>query len=106
MNSERTIEFLIKNQVRMDARMEAKFAKVDRRLDRLEPVVAQNNKIVTQLARYGVSLRSDVRRIDKSLAEVSENLPKASERLNETDDQLNGLIDIMDRHLRGNGQQR
>ena len=81
MDVERTIQFLLKNQARMDARMDAKFAKADarftkaeKRLDRLDRVVAQNNRVVTRLVRYGVSLRSDVRRIDKALAETDEKL--------------------------------
>jgi tetrahydromethanopterin S-methyltransferase subunit G len=97
MNVERTIQFLLKNQARMDARMDAKFAKADarfnkaeKRLDRLDRVVAQNNRIVTQLVRYGVSLRNDVRRIDKALAE--------------TDEKLNALIDIVDQSIRRNGR--
>ena len=97
MDAERTIQFLLKNQARIDARMDAKFAKADarfvkaeKRLDRLEQVVAQNNRIVSQLVRYGVSLRSDVRRIDKALAE--------------TDEKLNALIDIVDQSIRRNGR--
>ena len=97
MDVERTIQFLLKNQARIDARMDAKFAKADarfvkaeKRLDRLEQVVAQNNRIVSQLVRYGVSLRSDVRRIDKALAE--------------TDEKLNALIDIVDQTIRRNGR--
>ena len=97
MDVERTIQFLLKNQARIDARMDAKFAKADarfvkaeKRLDRLEQVVAQNNRIVRQLVRYGVSLRSDVRRIDKALAE--------------TDEKLNALIDIVDQRIRRNGR--
>jgi len=97
MDVERTIQFLLKNQARIDARMDAKFAKADarfvkaeKRLDRLQQVVAQNNRIVSQLVRYGVSLRSDVRRIDKALAE--------------TDEKLNALIDIVDQRIRRNGR--
>jgi len=36
MNVERTIEFLLKNQARMDARMDAKFAKAGARFARAE----------------------------------------------------------------------
>ena len=104
MDVERTIEFLLKNQARMDARMDAKFAKADarfaraeKRMDRIERVVAENNRITTRLVRYGVSLRSDVRRIEKALAHTTEKLA-------ETDDKLNALIDIVDHGLRGNGQ--
>jgi len=110
MNIERTIEFIIKNQARMDARFDAKFdraderfakaekrfaeaekrfAEVEKRLDRLERVVTQNNHVVAQLARVDVGLRSDVRRTERNLKEVSEK--------------LNILIDVVDRHVRGNG---
>ena len=65
MNVERTIEFLLKNQARMDARMDAKFAKADarfaradNRMDRIERVVAQNNRITTRLERYGSETES------------------------------------------------
>ena len=63
MDVERTIEFLLKNQARMDARFNTRFDRADKRLERLEHVVAQNNHIVTRLARLGVSLRGDVRSI-------------------------------------------
>jgi uncharacterized coiled-coil protein SlyX len=101
MNVERTIEFMLKNQARMDARFNAKFDRADqrfvqaeKRLDRLERVVAQNNKIVVRLTRYGVSLRSDVRRTEKNLAKVSHSL-------SEMDGKLRALTD---RRIRGNGQ--
>jgi uncharacterized coiled-coil protein SlyX len=104
MDVERTIEFILKNEARMDARFDAKFAKADarfvqaeKRLDRLERVVAQNNRTVTRLASYGVSLRSDVRRVEKGLAQITE-------KLSETDDKLNALIEIVDRNIRGNGK--
>ena len=106
MDVERTIEFLLKNQARMDARFNAKFDRADKRMERLERVVAHNNRLVTSLARYGVSLRSDVRRIDKASARTDEALAKVSEHQNETDDKLNALIELMDRHLRGNGRQK
>jgi septal ring factor EnvC (AmiA/AmiB activator) len=106
MNLERAIEFLIKNQARMDARLDAKFdradqrfAQTEKRLDRLERAMAQNNRIVSRLTRYGVSLRSDVRRTERNLARISETL-------SETDGKLNALIDFVDRQTRGDGQQK
>ena len=106
MNVERTIELLLKNQARMDARFDARFAKADqrfaqaeKRLDRLEQGLARNNRIVTQLARVGVSLRSDVRRTEKNLAAITESLA-------EMDGRLNALIDFVDRQSRGNGGRR
>jgi hypothetical protein len=104
MDVERMIEFLLKNQARMDTRMDAKFAKAEKRLDRIERVVAQNNRVVTRLVRYGVSLRSDVRRLDKALAELAERQVKTEEKLAETDDKLNALIDIVDQSMRRNGK--
>ncbi len=120
MDVERTIEFMLKNQARMDARFDARFAKADqrfaqaekrfvqaeKRLDRLERglaensrILAQNNRIVTRLAQSGVALRSDVRRTEKNLAEITQSMA-------EIDGKLNALVDIMDRQIRGNGRQR
>ena len=111
MDVERTIEFLLKNQARMDTRMDAKFAKADARLDRLERLMGQNNRIVAGLARYGVSLRSDVRRIDRTLVKITARLDVITNRLDamtvshaETDEKLSALIDFVDRQSRGNGR--
>ena len=82
MDIERTIEILLKNQARMDARFDAKFDKAEERfrqaegrfrmaearLDGLERVVRLNNRVVSRLVQYGVSLRSDVRRLTQSQA--------------------------------------
>lgn len=79
MNIERTIEFMLKNQARSDARFNAKFDRADERfrkweermtrsearLDRLERVVRLNNRVVSRLVTYGVSLRSDIRGLTK-----------------------------------------
>jgi len=59
-------------------------------------VVRLNNRVVTRLVRYGVSLRSDVRRLDKAMARVNEKLA-------ETDDKLNALVDVVDKMIRRNG---
>ncbi len=99
MDVERTIEFLVENQVRMDARWDVKFAKADRRFEQAERRLDRMERAVSQLVRYGVSLRSDVRRIDKALAQ-------ATESLSETDAKLNALITVVDQHLRGNGQKK
>src|ERR1700693_3982516 len=103
MNIERAIEFLLKNQSQVDARFNAKFDRADqrfihaeKRLDRLERLVKQNNHLVTRLARAGVSLRSDVRRTEKNLAKVSDSL-------SEMDDKLRALTD---RRIRGNGHRQ
>jgi predicted nucleic acid-binding Zn-ribbon protein len=110
MNVERTIEFLLKNQASMDARFDARFERADKRLERLEKVVGQNNRLVSQLVRRGVSLRSDVRKTQEELRtfrlRTEENFTKISESLSETDDKLNALVLLMDRHLRGNGKQK
>ena len=61
MNVERTIEFLLKNQARMDAKFakaDARLARADNRMDRIERVVAQNNRITTRLERYGSETES------------------------------------------------
>jgi len=98
MDIERAIEFLVKNQARMDARFNEKFDRADQRFVQAEKRLDRVERMVTQLARYGVSLRSDVRRLDRAMVLLAE-------RHMETEDKLNGLIDLMDRRIRGNGQQ-
>ncbi len=117
MNIERAIQFLLKNQARMDARFDAKFdraderfAQAERRLDRLERAVAQNNRVVARLTRYGVSLRSDMRRTERNLTRFSKGLADLEAKLamssGETNDKLNALIDIVDGHIRDKGRHK
>ena len=75
MDLEKAMQSLLRHQARADARFEAKFDRADARfrhaearLDRLERVVALNNRVVTRLVRYGVSLRSDLRRLAQAQA--------------------------------------
>ena len=79
MDVERTIEFMLKNQARSDARFNAKFDRADERfrkaearLDRLEQVVRLNNRVVSRLVRYGVSLRSDLRRTERDIRRLTQ----------------------------------
>ncbi|MGH9448515.1 MAG: hypothetical protein ACRD3O_22765 [Terriglobia bacterium] len=90
MDVEKTIEFLLENQARLDARMEvsfvrseARFAKAEKRLDRIE-------RLITQLASAGLRFRNDIRRSQL-----------------ETDRKLDALIDLVDKMTRrSNGTRR
>ena len=100
MDVEKTIEFLMGHQAQAEVRME-----------RLERAVSQTNRVVNQLVRYGVSLRSDVRRLDKAMvrlaevhAETDEKLKALAEVHAETDEKLNALIDLVDKTVRRNGK--
>jgi hypothetical protein len=102
MNVERTIEFMLKNQARSDARFNAKFDRADERfrkaearLDRLERVVRLNNRVVSRLVTYGVSLRSDVRRLTQSTDRDIRRLTKAQA---ETDRMLRAFLRSMTHH--------
>ena len=113
MDVEKTVEFLLKNQARTDARFEAKFAKADERLTRLEKVVATNNRVVTRLTRYGFSLRSDVRRHERAIREIDDRLTliadaqaKSAVKILEIEDKLDGLIDVVDQSIRRNGKRK
>jgi len=70
-------------------------------MDRLERDLAQTNRVVKQLVRFGVSLRSDVRRQDKMILRIESALERLTERQAETDDRLNALIDLVDKTIRG-----
>src|SRR6516225_1763631 len=142
VNVEKTIEFILGQEARAEARLEKAMERMDRadkrmaladkrmdramermdradkradradkRLDRLERVVAQTNRVVMGLVRYGVSLRSDVRRHDKAILRIEaavENIEGAIATLaasqRGTDSRLNTLIKLVDRTLRRNGR--
>ncbi len=99
MNVEKTMEFILEQQARTEenfAKANVRFEQAEKRLDRLERLVAQNNHLVSRLARY-VSLRSDIRRHEKAIARLEEVH-------SETDGKLNALIDIFDKSIRRNGK--
>ncbi len=56
--------------------------------------ISQTSRTANQLVRYGVSLRSDVRRLDKAMAHLAEVHA-------ETDEKLNALIDWWTRPFEG-----
>ena len=69
---------------------------VNRRLDRLERSIAQTDVTVRRLVRYGVSLRSDVRRLDEAMTRLAKAQVRTEVNLAEATDKLNGLIDVVD----------
>jgi len=93
MDVERTIEFLMDHQAQAEVRME-----------RLERAVSQTNRSLNQLVRYGVSLRSDVRRHDKAIIRLDKAMAHLAEVHAETDGKLNALIDLVDKTIRRNGR--
>ncbi len=93
MDVEKTIEFILDHQAHAEGRME-----------RLERAISQTNRIVNQLVRYGVSLRSDVRRHDKAMIRLDKAIAHLAEVHAETDDKLNALIDLVDKTIRRNGK--
>ncbi len=93
MDVEKTIEFIFDHQ-----------AQAEVRLGRLERAISQTNRIVNQLVRYGVSLRSDVRRHDKAITRLDEAMARLAEVHAETDGKLNALIDLVDKTIRRNGK--
>jgi septal ring factor EnvC (AmiA/AmiB activator) len=99
MNFERTMEFILQQQVKF----EESFLRSNRRMDRMEHdlaetqrVLKQTSRVVAKLASTGVSLRSDIRRHEKAIA-------KHEEMMSEMENKLNALIDIVDKSIRRNG---
>ena len=93
MDVERTIEFLMDHQAQAEVRME-----------RLERAVSQTNRSLNQLVRYGVSLRSDVRRHDEAIIRLDKAMAHLAEVHAETDGKLNALIGLVDKTIRRNGR--
>jgi nanoRNase/pAp phosphatase (c-di-AMP/oligoRNAs hydrolase) len=104
VNVEKTMEYILEQQARFEANLartdvkhERDYARSSRRLDRIEQVLKQTNRVVGKLASSGVSLRSDIRRHEKAIA-------KHEEMMEEIEDKLNGLIEVVDKSLRRNGR--
>ena len=95
MNVEETIESILDIQAKAEARAD----RADRRMDRLETVVKQ-------LVRSGLSLRSDVRELQKFRARSEKFQARTEENLAEITNKLDALIDIVDKSIRRNGGAR
>ncbi len=100
MDVEKTIEFILDHQAQAEGRME----RLERAMERLERANSQTSRTVNQLVRYGVSLRSDVRRHDKAIIRLDKAMARLAEVHAETDEKLNALIDIVDKTIRRNGK--
>ncbi|HEY6292157.1 MAG TPA: hypothetical protein VI455_11450 [Terriglobia bacterium] len=102
MDVEKTIQFLLENQARFDARMEANFAKAEMRFAKAEKRLDRTEGIVAQLAVAGRKFRNEIRQVN---LETARNLKELSQRQVETEDKLNALIDFVDKSSRrGNGK--
>jgi len=95
MNVEKTIESILDIQAKAEARAD----RADRRMDRLE-------NVVKQLVRPGLSLRSDVRELQKFRARSEKFQARTEENLAEITNKLDALIDIVDKSIRRNGGAR
>jgi len=72
-------------------------------MDRLERAVAQNTRLLRGLVRAGVSLRSDVRELQKYRVASEKFRVRMEQNMAEITDRLDALIDIVDKSIRGNG---
>lgn len=102
MDVERTIGCLLEDQPRFEAR----FAKAEERLSRMERIGAQNNRLLALLAPFGASLRSEVRRIEGNLAATDANPKRVSKHLHEVDIKLNCHIDLVSQTQGGDGRRK
>ena len=106
MDVEKTIEFLLENQARFDARMEANFAKAEERFAKAEVRFTKAEKrmdrverVVAQLSAAGLRFRNEIRRTQ---LDTDRQLKTLAERQAATDDKLDALIDIVDKTIRRN----
>ncbi len=106
MDIEKTIQFLLENQARFDARMEANFAKAEERFAKAEERFAKAEKrmdrverVVAQLAAAGLRFRNEIRR---SQLDTGKQIKALAERQAQTEDKLDALIEIVDRTIRRN----
>lgn len=117
MNIEKTMEVILKQQAKFEASFEASFQGSNQRLDRIEHVLIQTNRVVMKLASTGVALRSDMRRHGKTAAAHEEMLARHAKAIAkheefaarhdvmmaEMEGKLNALIDFVDKQTRRDG---
>ena len=109
MNVEKTIEFILEMQAKTEARFgktEERFARAEARADRADRRMDRLERVVKGLVRSGVSLRSDVRDLQKWRAQSEKFHARTEENLAEITGKLDALIDIVDKTLRRNGGKR
>ena len=85
-------------------RLRLRMERLDRAIERLERAISQTNCVVNQLVRYGVSLRSDVRRHDEAIVRLDKAMTRLAEVHAGTDGKLNALIDLVYKTIRRNGK--
>jgi hypothetical protein len=72
-------------------------------MDRLERAIAQTNRVVMRLVRTGISLRSDVRELQRFRTQSEKFRAQTEQNMAEITSKLDALIDIVDKSLRRNG---
>ena len=97
MNSERTIEFVLKQQ----ATFESNFAKADQRFLEAEKRLDRIERVVGQFASASLKFRNEIRR---SQIEADRRFKALRELSYQTEDKLNALIDVVDKSIRRNGK--
>jgi chromosome segregation ATPase len=102
MDVERTIEFILQSQAKAEARAD----RAEERMDRLERSIAQTNRTVKGLVRAGLSIRSDVRELQRYRAQSEKFRAQTEQNLAEITGKLDALIDIVDKSIRRNGGHR
>ena len=93
------MEFILHSQ----AQAEARAARAEQRMDRLERALAQNIRVVKGLARAGLTLRSDVRELQRWRAASEKFRAQTEQNLAEITGKLDALIDVVYKWIRKNG---
>jgi hypothetical protein len=109
MNVEKTIEFILDMQAKSEerfAKSEERFAKAEARADRADRRMDRLEGVAKQLVRSGVSLRSDVRELQKFRLRAEKFQARTEENLAEISGKLDALIDVVDKSIRRNGGAR
>jgi nanoRNase/pAp phosphatase (c-di-AMP/oligoRNAs hydrolase) len=102
MDVGKTMEFILQSQAKAEARAD----RAEQRMDRLERAIAQNIRVVKGLVRAGVSLRSDVRELQRWRAASEKFRAQTEQNSAKITGKLDALIDIVDKSIRRNGGRR
>ena len=104
MNTERTMEFILKQQATFEAnfaKADQRFLKTDQRFLKAEKRLDRIERVVGQFASASLRFRNEIRR---SQIEADRQLKALRELNYQTEDKLNALIDVVDKSIRRNGK--
>jgi peptidoglycan hydrolase CwlO-like protein len=103
---ERSIEFILQQQAKSEAKFEEWNARFQRSLDSLLQQQAKTSSEVARLAAFGGELAKGQVRLQNKMAELAESHRRLAEAQSKTEEELKAFVAAMNRRFGSNGRGR